>query len=231
MELGTLEKAAEKLHISQPALTKSIKRLEEQLGVRLFERGSPGMKGTVYAETLRPFAPVRLLRDGPSHHGNRCSQAQYRRTVTVAGPSVVVAELFPETIVRLSAQRPKLQIRVVSHDQMLCSSLLSGEFGLVAAPFYNGSPKPGLIRNWVFDDELVVITRPEHPPDSPPRGGVVRPAGLQLAFCRARFCAAISSDSLFRRGRSRAAKDRHRQQYTRGAKSDHREHRSSRPDF
>jgi DNA-binding transcriptional LysR family regulator len=163
LELGSLGKAAEKLHISQPALTKSIQRLEEQLGVRLFERGARGMTGTVYAETLRPYAQSVSFGMAQAVSEINALKRGIEGMLTVAGPSVVTGELFPETVVRLSAQRPKLQIRVVAQDQMLCSSLISGEFGLVVAPFYNGSPKPGLIRNWLFDDELVVITRPKHP--------------------------------------------------------------------
>ena len=37
-EYGTLSKAAESLHISQPALSRSMKKIEEELGVSLFER-------------------------------------------------------------------------------------------------------------------------------------------------------------------------------------------------
>lgn len=40
---GTISKAAEVLHLSQPALSKQLKSLEEDLGVQLFERGNRGI--------------------------------------------------------------------------------------------------------------------------------------------------------------------------------------------
>ena len=39
---GSLSRAAERLYVSQPALTKQIKQLEGQLGVQLFTRSGPG---------------------------------------------------------------------------------------------------------------------------------------------------------------------------------------------
>jgi DNA-binding transcriptional LysR family regulator len=51
-ELGSFVAAAERLFVSQPALTYSIKKLEESLGVRVFERSSRGVRLTTYGETL-----------------------------------------------------------------------------------------------------------------------------------------------------------------------------------
>ena len=42
IETGSLNKAAQQLHVSQPALTKSIQRLEAEVGVRLFSRNRKG---------------------------------------------------------------------------------------------------------------------------------------------------------------------------------------------
>ncbi|WP_170295222.1 LysR family transcriptional regulator [Paracoccus aestuariivivens] len=51
-EAGSLMAAAEVLHVSQPALSYNLKRLEQSLGVDLFHRSSRGVQLTPYGETL-----------------------------------------------------------------------------------------------------------------------------------------------------------------------------------
>ena len=55
-ELGQLTRAAERLHISQPALSAQIKALEDELNVALFERGAAGMTLTAAGRQLLPEA-------------------------------------------------------------------------------------------------------------------------------------------------------------------------------
>ena len=66
-------KAAELLHVSQPAVTKTIRELEEVLGVAVFERDGRGIKITRYGEVFlrhagaAPSAPHRRGAGTPRH--------------------------------------------------------------------------------------------------------------------------------------------------------------------
>jgi DNA-binding transcriptional LysR family regulator len=55
-ESGHLTRAAERLHVSQPAVSAQIRALEEELGVPLFERGATGMTLTTAGAKLLPLA-------------------------------------------------------------------------------------------------------------------------------------------------------------------------------
>jgi DNA-binding transcriptional LysR family regulator len=55
-ELGHLTRAAERLHVSQPAVSAQIKALEDELGMPLFERGATGMTLTPAGSRLLPLA-------------------------------------------------------------------------------------------------------------------------------------------------------------------------------
>ena len=61
VQTGSLGRAAQALHVTQPALSRSIKQLEEKVGVPLFERHSKGMLLTQYGQALLPHA--RLLQE------------------------------------------------------------------------------------------------------------------------------------------------------------------------
>lgn len=163
IEEGSLGKAARTLNISQPALTKSIQRLEEQLGVRLFERVSRGMKPTFYAENLMGYAKAACVGMAEAQSRIAALRNGTEGLITVAGPPQITTEFLPRILVKLAQERPKLQIRIVSQNRNLFVDLLDGRFDLVVATIPEETPNDGLSRHWLFDDELVLIMRGDHP--------------------------------------------------------------------
>ncbi len=163
IEEGSLGRAARRLNISQPALTKSIHRLEEQLGVPLFERDTRGMKPTFFAESLRGYAKAACIGMADAEKQIAALRQGTEGTITIAGPPVIMTELLPEALVRIRQERPRLQVRVVSQSKGLFTELLDGKSSLVIAMLYNEIPKRGLAKRWLFDDRLVLAMRPDHP--------------------------------------------------------------------
>lgn len=51
-ETGNFRRAAEQLHMAQPPLSVSIRKLEEELGATLFERGTTGVTLTSVGEAM-----------------------------------------------------------------------------------------------------------------------------------------------------------------------------------
>ena len=163
MEEGSLGKAAQRLNLSQPALTKSIQRLEEHLGVRLLEREARGMKPTFYAESLRGYAKAACIGMAEAESQIAALRDGTEGIITVAGPPFVMSELLPPVLVRLAKERPKLQVHLVSQNRNLFTDLLDGKFSLAVAMLYDEMPKQGLAKHWLFDDRLLLVMRPDHP--------------------------------------------------------------------
>jgi DNA-binding transcriptional LysR family regulator len=163
IEQGSLAKAAERLNVTQPALTKSVKRLEEYLGVRLFERKARGMKPTCYAESLTRYAKAACIGLAEAEREIVALRSGTEGALTIAGPPLIMTNLLPPVLVQLSEERPKLEIRVASQNRDLVSGLLDGKFNLGVAMLYEESPKRGLAKQWLFDDRLVLAMRPDHP--------------------------------------------------------------------
>lgn len=103
---GTISAAAEQLHISQPALSRSIRRLETDLGQELFNRGHNNVSFNDAGELAlrhaeRILADVRLMRND----FNELAQRERALSVAAVAPAPVwrltalVVERFPGTIV------------------------------------------------------------------------------------------------------------------------------------
>ena len=112
VEYGSFVAAAARLRISQPALTRSVKRLETELGVRLFDRTTRRVQVTAAG---REFAAVaeRMLNDLGITVQSVREVAQERRGLVVLSSVMSVAGAFlPRLIAAYRADRPGVEIHV-----------------------------------------------------------------------------------------------------------------------
>src|SRR5579863_1917532 len=102
-------RAAQALHVSQPALTKQIHRLEETLAGRLFERGKHGTRLTVFGGRFLPQAREQVAGFDRLLASAR-KEAQGRGGRLNIGFGWYTLELVPQLVVKLRQNEPDIEI-------------------------------------------------------------------------------------------------------------------------
>ena len=135
-ELGHLTRAAERLHVSQPAVSGQIKALEQELGLRLFERSASGMVLTVAGKELLATAQrVLTAAEDMKQKARRLTGeiAGVLRVGTVSNPaSLRVGDLLAAVVER----NPRLQLEL--QHEVSGVALEAVREGRLDASFYFG---------------------------------------------------------------------------------------------
>lgn len=161
-ELGSFRKAAEAVHISQPAFSRRIDKLEQALGVRLLERTTRRVSLTAVG---RDFArKVELLLDDLDNTllGIRGVAASRMGEVTVACVPSTVYYYLSQVISRYHQRYPKIRVRLLdaSANEVLVS-VASGaaDFGLN----FIGGQEPDIDFQPLLEEHFVAACRRDHP--------------------------------------------------------------------
>ena len=162
---GSLSAACARLAVTQPALTKSIQRLEAQLGVKLFERMPRGMALTPFGKTLLPHA----RRIEAECHFAEVEMQAFRggrtgRLRVGAGPYFGAA-LVPGAIALLQERYPKLDVEImVGVNDVILPHLLDGALDLAFCRLPGADALPSFIdRRPFFEIESRVVAGSRHP--------------------------------------------------------------------
>lgn len=156
--------AAAELNITQPSLTKSIKLLEKELGVRLFDRLARGVELTDYGRTLLRHAEAVHVQVGDASSEIAALRSGTFGAVSVgAGPAWLRRHL-PLAVAQTVARHPGIRIRVGGgFDEQLFRSLRQGDFDFVVAELPQPEDRRGLEVKPLTSDELGVCCRAGHP--------------------------------------------------------------------
>ncbi|MET9517989.1 LysR family transcriptional regulator [Streptomyces sp. NPDC002994] len=111
-EEGSLSRAAERLFVSQPALTKQIKQLEAQLGVRLFTRSRAGMALTEPGQVLAERVPALLADWGKVLRDTKSAAGQAARVLRVGFVASAANEATQRIIAAFARRRPGWRVEM-----------------------------------------------------------------------------------------------------------------------
>lgn len=163
-EHGSFRRAAKAVHLSQPALTKSVQQLERQLGAPLFDRAGRRVEPTPVGREVLARAKViaaeceALRRVVEGLTGLSCGSL-----VVGAGPYVASSVLGP-ALGRLVGRHPGLRVRVeVDHWRALADALEQGGIDLFVADLSEVRPDVGLEVRELPREPIVWFCRPGHP--------------------------------------------------------------------
>lgn len=159
-ELGSLSKASDRLHIAQPALSRQIRLLEEELGARLFDRHGRGMVITdigreVLSHALRVLADMEQIRASVAD-----LNASLQGPVAIGMPPTV-ADIITAPLARIFRERhPQVVPRFVpSFTGHLLDWLQRGEIDV--AVLYDPQPSRTLKIKPLLLENLFLIGPPE----------------------------------------------------------------------
>lgn len=140
IEQGTLSAAARTLHITQPAASRNLKLLEEELGASLFARQGRGLVLTQTGRALVPIARAMLANMDELGQRARAIAKQQLFDVRIGTVDSVATYLMPHIIEPMRASFPDLAIKFyTSRTIELLSRLQDGTLD-IALVAWSGSP-------------------------------------------------------------------------------------------
>src|ERR1700704_988846 len=155
-------RAAEALGLSQPALSRSLRRLEQSLDTKLLTRTPKGVELTVVgAAFLSHVQPLRLSLDDTEHEVQDLTKGRAGH-LRVGANGHAVAHLLPATIGTLLDAAPKVTLNVtVGATEMLVAALRSGQVDLIISGIV--SPiEEDLVAVHLWDDDYYVYASTDH---------------------------------------------------------------------
>jgi pca operon transcription factor PcaQ len=159
-----LARAAEKLSLSQPAVSKTLAELEALAGTRLVDRSRRGARLTPAGEQLLAHA-LRVLEtvDEAAQAFSRTATARTQRLRVGALPSVAPA-LLPDALADLQRHRPDAHVHLhTDANAPLLDALRAGELDLVVGRMSDPPRMVGLTFELLYMEPLVLLVRPGHP--------------------------------------------------------------------
>jgi DNA-binding transcriptional LysR family regulator len=161
---GSVGRAAEHLHITQPALSRAVKRLEARLGVPLFERHSTGMALTSYGQALLPHA--KLLREEAAQAAEEINvlRGLSKGTIRVGAVASVASGMLPLVVEQVLARRPQLGLRIVEGvGDVLADALVRHEIDLAIGVALPDNHEIAPVAGVGWYDKSCVIASSTHP--------------------------------------------------------------------
>lgn len=164
VEAGSFQVAAERLGITQPALSRNVKTLEARLGAAVFDRTGRRSVPTELGKRLaRNGLAIRLAQEQAETYADR-AQSGSAGELRIGAPPIVAGRFLSDTLSLLLKENPQsvAELRVgLVHE--LRTLLDRGSIDLIIGPRSLAESAAGLVFELIVDDSVGILCRVGHP--------------------------------------------------------------------
>lgn len=133
---GTIGKAAACLHLTQPALSKTLKEVEDAFGFEIYRRGPRGLQATTQGQAVVQGASVLLAELGHVHEAALASVQQAQAVLHLGAPPTVAAGTLPLVLAQLRLGGAAVLVRLREDPvPVLFDALVAGELDALLTSF------------------------------------------------------------------------------------------------
>jgi DNA-binding transcriptional LysR family regulator len=161
-QLGGIGVAARAIGVSQPAISRSIRDLEAELGLKILERGPNGVVLTAAGRELYEHAQAVVAAERAAEEAMSAVRGLARGTLHVGASTTIATYILPPLIGAFTRAHPGIELRLSAvHTRMLVPLVRQHQVdvALAEAPV---ADRRVVVRRWITD-EMAVIAAPSHP--------------------------------------------------------------------
>ena len=159
--LLSFTKAAEELHMTQPAVTFQVRQLEEYFNTRLFDRTHNKVNLTPAGERVAEFAERIFDLYAEMENSVRDLTGEISGALTIGASTTIAEYMLPALLGEFKNQHPDINLRLkVSNSEGIVAMVEHNviDLGVVESPVSNKN----LIVEVCHEDQLVVVAAPDH---------------------------------------------------------------------
>ena len=164
VQTGSLGRAAQELHLTQPALSRVVKQMESQLRVQLFERRTTGMELTSFGKALLPYATHLTEEADLAIEEINVRLGLGRGTLRIGTVASAATVVLPSLLDRFHKQWPNLQLQITEAvEDKLAAALVANDVDVVLSGPIPETEEILQVCEHRFSDRSVVIASATHP--------------------------------------------------------------------
>lgn len=163
-ETGSVRQASHRLNLSQPAVSKSIKQLEESVGARLLQRGPRGVVATPTGDALIRRARIIASEIDRARREVEFMEGATGGEISIGVTQTVTTNLLPRAVLRFAKRRPKVRI-YIEEDNLseVLAAVALGTFDFAVCFLPGAIDDPDLRTETLIEESFIPAVRSGHP--------------------------------------------------------------------